>query len=119
MLNQKIEEEIEEAAVKREEERENGNDNFEGEKEHSIRKKNIEALHREMDQAVDKRKHRLDYAVKLRDTNTQWDLIAAAVEEGVIAFFKLQAGRSLATGTAWAGLCLIHHHQCRSQQQQQ
>ena len=43
-----------------------------------------------MGQAVEKRKHRLDYAVKLGDTNTQWDLIAAAVEEGVVGFFKLQ-----------------------------
>ena len=88
MFTQKIEDEIEEAAVKREEEKENGNDNFEGEQEHSIGQRNIEALHREMDQAVDKRKHRLDYAVKLRDTNTQWDLIAAAVEEGVVGFFQ-------------------------------
>ena len=86
MLSQKIESEIEEAAVKREEEKNNGNDNHEGEQEHSIRQRNIEALHREMDQAVGKRKHRLDYAVKLRDTSTQWDLIAAAVEEGVVGF---------------------------------
>ena len=76
--------------MKREEEKANGNENYEGEQEHIIRQRNIEALHREMDQAVEKRKHRLDYAVKLRDTNTQWDLIAAAVEEGVVGFFKLQ-----------------------------
>ena len=25
-------------------------------------------------------------------------------------FFGFWSGRALATGTAWAGLCLIHHH---------
>ena len=37
-----------------------------------------------------KRKHRLNYAVKLGDTSMQRDLIAAGVEEGVIEFFKLE-----------------------------
>jgi hypothetical protein len=67
-----------------------GNDTYEAEKEHSIRHRNIEGLHKTMDQAIDKRKHRLDYAVSRRDTDTQWDLIAAGVEEGVVDFFKLQ-----------------------------
>ena len=37
-----------------------------------------------------KRERRLTYAVKLKDTSMQWDLIAAGVEEGVIEFFKLK-----------------------------
>ena len=57
MFTQTIEDEIEEAAVKRGEEKENENDNFEGEQEHSIRQRNIEALHREMDQAVEKKEN--------------------------------------------------------------
>ena len=90
MLNQKIDEEAEEVAVKLEENKAIGNDTYEAEKEHSIRHINIEGLHQAMDQAIDKRKHRLDYAALQRDTDTQWDLIAAGVEEGVIDFFKLQ-----------------------------
>ena len=42
MLNQKIEEEAEEAAVKLEENKAIGNDTYEAEKEHSIRHRNIE-----------------------------------------------------------------------------
>ena len=43
-----------------------------------------------MDLAIEKRKHRLRYAVKLKDTNMQWDLITAGVEERVIEFFQLK-----------------------------
>ena len=39
---------------------------------------------------MEKREHVLNYAVKLKDTSMQWDLIAAGVEEGVIEFFKLE-----------------------------
>ena len=40
MLNQKIEKEVEEAHLKREDEKAKGNENFEGEHEYSIRKRN-------------------------------------------------------------------------------
>ena len=43
-----------------------------------------------MNEAIDKRKHRLAYAVSTKDTITQWDLIAAGVEEGVIDYFELE-----------------------------
>jgi tRNA threonylcarbamoyladenosine modification (KEOPS) complex Pcc1 subunit len=43
-----------------------------------------------MDEAIKKKKHRLAYAVKIKDTSTQWDLIAAGVEEGVIECFELE-----------------------------
>ena len=43
-----------------------------------------------MDLAIKKRKHRLNYVVKLKDTSLQYDFIAAGVEEGVIDFFKLE-----------------------------
>ena len=63
-----------------------------------------------MDLAIEKRKHRLRYAVKLKDTNMQWDLIAAGVEEGVIEFFQLKGkeatkmrGRSKITFTKRKG----------------
>ena len=59
-------------------------------KEHCIRKRNIDYLHEKIDEAIDKRKHRLAYAVKTKDTSTQWDLIAAGVEEGVIRCFELE-----------------------------
>ena len=67
-----------------------GNDSFEREQEHSIRKKNVDALNQDMNLAIEKRKHRLSYVVKLKDINMQWDLIAAGVEEGVIEFFQLK-----------------------------
>ena len=94
MLDRKIEQEVEEANAKQEMERANGNENFEGEKEHALRKRNMETLHRGMNLAIEKRKHRLSYAVKTRDTDRQWDLIAAGVEEGVIEFFKLQGSEA-------------------------
>ena len=53
-------------------------------------KRNLDSLHKTIDTAIEKRKHRLSYAVKLKDTSMQWDLIAAAVEEGVIEFFELK-----------------------------
>ena len=39
---------------------------------------------------MERREHRLKYAVKIKDTSMQWDLIAAAVEEAVIKSFKLE-----------------------------
>ena len=80
MLNQKIEEEVEEAHLKREEEKTKGNEDFEGEQEYSIRKRNLDSFQKEMDIAMKKREHRLKHAVKLKDTSMQWDLIAAGVE---------------------------------------
>ena len=37
-----------------------------------------------------KREHRLAYAVTIKGTSTQWDLIVAGVEEGVIDCFELE-----------------------------
>ena len=90
MFNQQIEKEVEEAHLKREEEKNKGNEDFEGEQEYSIRKRNLGSLQKEIDTAMGKREHRLSYAVKFKDTSVQWDLIAAGVEEGVIEFFKLE-----------------------------
>ena len=59
MLNQKIDKEVEEAQMKREKELANGNEHFEVEKEHCIRKRKNDYLHEKMDEAIDKRKHRL------------------------------------------------------------
>ena len=39
---------------------------------------------------MERREHRLKHAVKMKDTSTQWDLIAAAVEEAVVKLFKLE-----------------------------
>ena len=77
MLNQEIDKEVEEAQIKREEELADWNENFEGEQEHIIRKRSIDHLHGKMDEAIETRKHRLAYAVKIKDTSSQWDLIAA------------------------------------------
>lgn len=43
-----------------------------------------------MDEAIEKKKHRLAYAVNIKDTSSQWDLIVAGVEEGVIDCFGLE-----------------------------
>ena len=47
-------------------------------------------LHRYIDGALDKRKHRLRDAVNRGDTTLQWELIAAAVEQGNIEHYKLK-----------------------------
>ena len=59
-------------------------------KEHDIRKRNLDQPHERMDEAIGERKHRLAYAAMIKDTSTQWDIIAAGVEEGVINFFELE-----------------------------
>ena len=108
MFNQKIEKQVEETQAKREEEKAKGNDDFKGEQEHSIRKRGLDSLHKAIDTAIGKKKHRLSYAVRQRDTSMQWDLIVAAVEEGVIEFFELKGkeatkmkGRSKITFAKW------------------
>ena len=63
---------------------------IEAENETAISKRNMEELHKLMDRAFESRKHRLRYAVSNKDTNTQWDLIAAGVEETVIDSLKLE-----------------------------
>ena len=45
MLNLKIEEGVEKAQTKKDEEVANGNNNFQGEKEHDIRQRNVNRLH--------------------------------------------------------------------------
>ena len=60
--------------------------------EHAIRKLTIKELHDEMDKQVARRASRFQYAALMRDTTTQWDLVAAAVEEANISYHGL-AGR--------------------------
>ena len=43
-----------------------------------------------MDEQVAKRKYRLMQAQEAKDTTRQWDLIAAASEDAIIAFLNLQ-----------------------------
>ena len=71
LLNHKIEKEVEKEMVKKGEEKQKGNDKYEGKQEFTIRKKNLEILHKEMDEAMEKRKHRIRYAVSQRDTSMQ------------------------------------------------
>lgn len=98
MLNHKIEEEVEKAQIQKDEEVTNGNNNLQGEKEHDIRQRNIDRLHGKMDGSINQRKHKLAYAVKNKDTSTQWDLIAAGVEEGVIDCFELEGKEATKMG---------------------
>ena len=56
MLNQKNrKKEVEETRLKREEEKAKGNEHFEGEQEHSIRKRNLDSLQKDMDEAMEKK----------------------------------------------------------------
>ena len=57
--------------------------------ENAIRKSNLDRLHGLMDKHIKSREFRLKKAVCLRDTTTQWDLIAAAAEEANIEFHGL------------------------------
>ena len=90
LLEDKIQEEVQQEETKASEEEEKGNTHYEQTDDHSIRKKNMEQLHKLMDEQHDKRKYRLQHAVEAKDTNTQWDLIAAIAEEANIDFHNLQ-----------------------------
>ena len=57
--------------------------------DNAIRKNNLEQLHALMDKHINNREFRLKKAVCLRDTTTQWDLIAAAAEDANIEFHGL------------------------------
>ena len=57
--------------------------------ENAIRKLTIKELHDEMDKQVARRASRFQYAAPMRDTTTQWDLVAAAVEEANISYHGL------------------------------
>ena len=80
----------EETKASEEEEEEEGNTHYEQADDHSIRKKNMEQLHKLMDEQHDKRKYRLQHAAEAKDTDAQWDLIAAIAEEANIEFHNLQ-----------------------------
>ena len=54
MLNQQIEKEVEEAQLKREEEKAKGNDDFEGGTRVQHQKRNLDSLQKEMDSAMEK-----------------------------------------------------------------
>ena len=90
MFNQQIEKEVEDAFEEREKEKPSGNDSFERgtRAQHEEEKPGCIPSRNEL--GYRKRKHRLSYAVKLKDINMQWDLIAAGDEEGVIDFFQLK-----------------------------
>ena len=75
---------------KKEEELQKGNEALQGEQEYAIRKISREEFHKEIDDQLERREHRLKHAVKIKDTNMQWDIVAAAVEEAVIKIFKLE-----------------------------
>ena len=57
--------------------------------EGKIRKALLEELHGEMDKQIAKRQYRLKQADVQRDTDRQWDLIAAAVEQANIDWHGL------------------------------
>ena len=63
LSNQRIEEEVEKEAWRKEEEKQKGKDTYEGEQEFTIREKILEELHKLMDEALEHRKHRIRYAV--------------------------------------------------------
>ena len=79
---------------KKEDEIQKGNEAFQGEQEYAIRKRSREELHKEIDDQLGRREHRLKHAVKIKDTSMQWDLVAAAVEAAVIKVFKTGRERS-------------------------
>lgn len=45
-------------------------------------------LHKAIDDQLERRKHSLKHAVKIKDASMQWDLIAAAVDAAVIKVFN-------------------------------
>lgn len=69
MLEQTIEAELDREAKKRDEEILKGNDTYQGEQEYAIRKRSRDELHKEIDDQLERREHRLKHAVKIRDTS--------------------------------------------------
>ena len=59
-----------------------------------IREELVEEMHRYIDDAIEKRKYRLDHAANQKDTSRHWKLFSAAMEEGFIRLFDLKRGRS-------------------------
>jgi len=55
-----------------------------------IRKAIIDQLHSQMDTAIEERSYRFGTSQLHRDTDRQWDLIAAAVEDAIIKEFNLE-----------------------------
>ena len=57
--------------------------------EHQVRKGMVADLQKNMDDQVMKRKHRFDAAAANKDTDRQWNLVAAAFEEANIIYHGL------------------------------
>ena len=90
LFEDKVQEETkkaEEEAVKKASE--DNDDEVKGVDQHAIRKSHLNELHTQMGKQINNRFSRLRLAVMTKETTRQWDLIAAAVEEAIIAFFEL------------------------------
>ena len=90
MMEQRIEDEIDVEDKRRDEETLNGNETYQGQTEHDIRKRIREAFHIAIDDQLERRENSLKHAVNVKDIDMQWDLIAAAVEAAVIKVFNLE-----------------------------
>ena len=62
---------------------------YRGVDEHDIREQPIKELREEMVKQVARRTYRFEDAAMQLDTTTQWDLVAAAVEETNINYHRL------------------------------
>ena len=58
--------------------------------ENTIRKRNLEGLQTCIDKHIERRGYRFQYAEAKQENRTQWNLIAAALEEVNIEFHNLQ-----------------------------
>ena len=67
-----------------------GNDTYQGEQEYAIRKRSRDEFHKEIDDQLGRREHRLTHAVKITDTSMQLELVAVPVETAVTKFFQLE-----------------------------
>ena len=98
LLGEKIQQRVQEAKARREAEEEAQGEKAqeaqktkkkEGVDENAIRELTLKELHDEMDKQVAKRASRLQYAALMRDTTTQWDLVAATVQEANTSYHGL------------------------------
>ena len=58
--------------------------------ENEIRKQHTQGLHQKMDEQMQHRQQRIQYAVHMKNTTRQWDLIAAGVEQANIEHHGLE-----------------------------
>ena len=95
LIEERVDKEIQRATddAKHQDQR-NGSDTTTKVDQGKIRKAIIVQLHLQMDSAIEDRSNRIETSQLQKDTDRQWDLIAAAVEDAIINDFNLEGAQA-------------------------